>query len=63
MRQPTPEQFDALAQFAAVNGRYWKRKLWEGWMTGTGPWGPLQQVRNELGPTWLTRFRFPKEVR
>jgi hypothetical protein len=59
----TAEQLEALKTFAAVNGRYWKAVLRDCWMAGgynseTGSYigGPLQQVRNELGPSWLTRF-------
>ena len=59
----TPEQIEALVRFARVNGRNWKQVLRDAWMAGgydatTGHYidGPLQQIRNTFGPSWLTRF-------
>ncbi len=55
--EPSPDQLTALQQFANDNGRYWRTKLRHAWLTGIyrGRAIPplLQQVRNELGPTWL----------
>ena len=62
---PTPEQLVALVKFAKCHGRYWKLSLRLAWETGIYP-SPyddsmhLQQVRNNLGPSWLVRFRLPK---
>ena len=49
-------------------GRNWKSALRECWMTGNYPlslqgvdWR-LQRIRNEHGPSWLTRFRFPVDA-
>lgn len=60
---PTPEQVQALVRFAGANGRRWKAILMGKWETGKDErevdGGLLRQVRNNLGPTWLTRFRLP----
>lgn len=62
---PTAEQLAALQAFAANNGRYWKRLLRHAWETGDyqveDDSASLQQVRNTLGPSWLVRFKLPKE--
>ncbi len=67
MPKPTPEQLTALQDFAAANGRTWKSALRCCWITGrykdfngTDDYSFLQQVRNNLGPSWLVRFRLPK---
>ena len=56
-----PEHAAALLEFAREHGRYWKAVLNECWMSGIYPpgvdGGPLQQVRNQYGPSWLVRFR------
>jgi hypothetical protein len=64
--KPTAEQIQALRTFAAANGRTWKSKLNEAWMSGryndysgTERSDLLQQVRNNLGPSWLVRFILP----
>ena len=69
-REPTRAQYIALRRFAAAKGRTWKQALRDAWMAGgydatTGEYinGPLQQLRNTLGPTWLTRFTFKKEAK
>ena len=65
--QPTKEQLAALRAFAREEGRCWKEALSNAWMTGAYPWharmrsGYLQQVRNQLGPSWLVRFKLGKE--
>jgi hypothetical protein len=61
-QQPTPEQLAALKKWAAQYGRTWKSKLRLAWYGGgygdfDGDSGPLQQIRNTLGPTWLIGFR------
>jgi hypothetical protein len=60
--QPTAEQLAALVAFASSNGRTWKEKLQRSWEQGDthGEWtAPLRQVRNNLGPSWLVRFKLP----
>jgi len=56
--QPTPEQLWALRDFAEKNGRNWKSILKDAWASGKDDQlangGLLRQVRNELGPQWLT---------
>ena len=58
---PTREQLDALANFAANEGRNWKAALRHAWETGDYPAGSqsseLQQVRNTYGPSWLIGFK------
>lgn len=64
----TPEQLQALRQFAQANGRRWKSALNTLWMNGAynnavlgdADPGYLQQIRNTFGPTWLVRFSFKK---
>lgn len=63
-QQPTQEQIEALRKFAAANGRSWKSKLNHCWMRsyygdypGVERSDILQGIRNELGPTWLDRFK------
>lgn len=62
MSKPTPnaEQLQALREYAAKHGRNWKSALLDDWMYARQP-GPLQQVRNNFGPTWLTKFRLDAE--
>ena len=60
----TAQQRQSLKQFASANGRNWKSELRTLWMNGAYHYAVLggadaamlQQVRNEFGPTWLTRF-------
>lgn len=56
----TPEQREALLQYAEENGHAWKQKLNLDWMHSAARVrgehsGYLQQVRNQLGPEWLSR--------
>jgi hypothetical protein len=57
---PTPEQIAALREWAAIHGRNWKAPLRDAWMNGDyhgfANSHYLQQVRNNLGPSWLVRF-------
>jgi hypothetical protein len=60
-RTPTPEQLEALRDFAQRRGRYWKQELCYHWLAGTDASLPnghlLRQVRNQLGPSWLGTFK------
>jgi len=67
VNEPTTKQIQALATFAAANGRTWKsalRHCWEtglyGHYNGTERSDLLQQVRNQFGPSWLVRFSLKK---
>lgn len=56
--QMTLEQHAALVAYAKANGRTWKAKLREDWMSARIPEGAaLRALRNEIGPTGLTRLR------
>lgn len=64
---PNAEQLEALQRYASANGRCWKSQLRDAWMAGgydtqTGHYigGPLQQLRNAFGPSWLTSFSLRK---
>jgi hypothetical protein len=61
----TATQLEALQQYAVWAGPMWKRKLSTDWMRGgsrwPGPWAPLQQLRNELGPKWLANYELPEQ--
>lgn len=48
----TMEQASALTEFARANGKDWKTILCYDWLAGKHS-GPLQQIRNNFGPTWL----------
>jgi len=61
------DQLKALRTFAKANGRSWKFKLNDAWMTGryqdyngTDDYGSLQQIRNRFGPAWLVKFSFDR---
>lgn len=57
-------QYVALKQAQRLFGRQWKSNLNVYWETGRYPSSlsqykaELQQVRNQKGANWLTRFRF-----
>ncbi len=59
-KEPTAQQAVALARFASRHGRQWKSKLKPAWERGTDHAMPngglLRQVRNELGPQWLSGY-------
>lgn len=56
-REPlTLEQVTALRVYAEKHGRNWRAKLCDEWTTGKCQ-GPLQQVRNIRGPSWLMQVR------
>ena len=56
----TADQTSALKRFAEKHGRTWKSKLKSAWANGTDSTmedgALLRQVRNDLGPVWLTKF-------
>ena len=59
---PTPEQLAALQEFARMYGPTWKSCLRSAWGGGylkkekhLAPY--LQQIRNQLGPEWLSKFK------
>ena len=60
-REPTAEQIEALRAFAARYGPQWKSKLNLLWANGGDEREPdaplLRQVRNQLGPSWLKKWR------
>ena len=56
MNKMTPEQVAALKEFAAENGRGWKRKLQEKWMKASAP-PELHALRNSHGPSWLGKVK------
>ncbi|TMV76758.1 hypothetical protein FGG78_27985 [Thioclava sp. BHET1] len=52
----TPDQLSALRDFARKNGRQWKSRLQERWMTASAE-PTLHQLRNTHGPSWLRGYR------
>lgn len=57
----SPEQRAWLLGFKEANGRTWKDKLMTHWMNGTDDslnesWF-ARQIRNNFGPTWLTKMK------
>jgi hypothetical protein len=61
---PNPAQVTALRTYAASHGRTWKSQLNQAWLTGSYDAGDpaplLQQIRNNHGPAWLSRFSLRK---
>ena len=51
----------ALRAYAARRGRYWKSALLADWLAGRSE-GDLQAIRNAFGPSWLMKFKLPKET-
>lgn len=53
--QPTPEQAQALKEFAERWGRTWKAELLDAWLSGWDASEPqghlLRQLRNQFGPS------------
>lgn len=60
-RELTLEQLERLLEFKAEHGRYWKDTLRRMWMNGQDAkqrdGGLLRQIRNNFGPTWLTKLK------
>ncbi len=65
-QQPTSEQLFALENYRANHGRNWKMHLWHDWMNaeynGATDAHLLQQVRNNLGPSWLHKLNLDKAL-
>ena len=59
--KPTTEQLAAVQAYATKYGEGWKRQLVLAWNQGTDVREPqghlLRQVRNQFGPTWLSKFK------
>jgi hypothetical protein len=55
----TPDQLQALRDYAAHNGRHWKNALNADWLRARTT-GHLQSLRNTHGPRWLARFKSPE---
>ena len=57
----TSAQFSALQCYARRHGRYWKSRLHDDWATGRDAQEEggafLRQIRNTLGPAWLSGYR------
>lgn len=60
VEEPKPDQLKALKAYAKWAGKDWKKKLSRDWMRSgsewDGPWHLMQQLRNQLGPKWLTKY-------
>ena len=60
-QKPNAEQIAALEDFKRLWGRCWKKELKVCWTCGQYPDSVdsrlLQQIRNQFGPMWLTRWR------
>jgi hypothetical protein len=64
---PNKEQLDALKRWAKKHGKDWKKKLQVAWMNSNYGYdfegsGYLQQVRNQGGPSWLSKFDLKEDV-
>jgi hypothetical protein len=57
----TPEQRHAVQSFADRHGPNWRGDLLDAWLNGSDAREPdghlLRQVRNKLGPTWLSKVK------
>ncbi len=58
-RALTATELGAVESYAKEHGRSWKEALRDDWSNARTR-GPLQQLRNELGPLWLDAFRLSK---
>ena len=59
----TDDQLNALHTWAMNHRKAWKMQLMEVWngarrVPNYSPY--LQQIRNTLGPAWLTKVNFPE---
>jgi len=63
--RPSDAQLAALKVWREERGRTWRTELllaWERAGAGVLNYTPeLQQLRNEFGPSWLAKYRVPKE--
>jgi hypothetical protein len=65
----TGEELRALTSWAEQHGRYWKEPLRDLWNRAVVSLGmpnsdrdtTVYALRNSHGPSWLRRFRLPKE--
>lgn len=59
----TPEQAQALQDYATWAGPDWKDRLYTDWMRAgsdwPGPYNLLHQIRNNFGPSWLNALELP----
>jgi hypothetical protein len=55
-RALTDAEHTAVAKYAKENGRSWKQRLNDDWSNARTR-GPLQRLRNDLGPEWLQGFK------
>lgn len=57
----THDQAEALRTWAKEYGRTWKRDLLDAWLVAGSRWNHyspyLQQLRNQLGPSWLNQIK------
>jgi len=57
----TAQEMEALRAYASRNGRTWKHKLLDAWMTGADGREPessrLRTIRNTIGPSGLLRIK------
>jgi hypothetical protein len=56
------EHHAALAEFAAKEGRFWKKSLRDNWARASYPGYPdtehlLHQARNVIGPSGLEKYK------
>jgi hypothetical protein len=53
----TPDEYQALRDYAAKNGRMWRSHLQVYWQSGRAT-PDLQSIRNKTSSAWLAKFRF-----
>lgn len=66
LRDLTPNELEALQEFAAAHGRGWKELLLCKYWYNARVWNgrnELHNIRNEFGPRWLANFKLPKTER
>ncbi|MDE9429868.1 hypothetical protein [Xenorhabdus bovienii] len=57
------QQQHAIQSVIDIYGRTWKSKLLNNWINSKYPYslsnvsGTLQQIRNEFGSSWLSKFK------
>lgn len=59
LRPLTEREYAVIGTYALENGRYWKARLRDDWMTARTT-GILQALRNSHGESWLVSYSLPK---
>jgi hypothetical protein len=64
LKKLTPDQLQAIRDYAVKYGQSWRRVLERDWIRGDYDVSAaeavlLQQIRDQFGPAWLAQYQFP----